>query len=83
MRVSYCLRQRMLHFVQNLVYYVTVEVLEPRWHEMSGKMKGVTTVDEVLRYHNDFLDCCLKESLLTNPVLRADYRIITVKRANS
>ena len=26
---SYSLRQRMLHFVQNLVYYVTVEVT---WH---------------------------------------------------
>eukprot|EP00501_MAST-03F_sp_TOSAG23-6_P000895 GSMAST32.ASY1.ANO1.931.1 assembled CDS len=69
MRVSYCLRQRMLHFVQNLVYYVTVEVLEPRWHEMKQKLRKASTVDEVLSYHNDFLDCCLKESLLTNPVL--------------
>ncbi len=26
---SYALRQRMLHFVQNLIYYITVEVRSP------------------------------------------------------
>lgn len=28
-----------------------------------------TTIDEVLKYHNDFLDTCLKECMLTDPNL--------------
>jgi len=32
-------------------------------------LKKVTTIDEVLKYHNDFLDTCLKECMLTDPQL--------------
>lgn len=28
---AYCLCQRMLHFLQNFLYYMTVEVVEPNW----------------------------------------------------
>eukprot|EP01041_Mallomonas_annulata_P003637 gene3637-7252_t len=31
---SYFLRHRMLHFLQNFVYYVTYEVIGPRGHDM-------------------------------------------------
>ena len=44
---SYALRQRMLHFVQNLIYYITVEVLEPRWHSLIVDIKKAGTVDDV------------------------------------
>ena len=44
---SYALRQRMLHFVQNLIYYITVEVLEPRWHSLIVDVKKAATVDDV------------------------------------
>ena len=67
---SYSLRQRMIHFVQNLLYYVSVEVLEQHWHELDKKIRTVKTIDEVMEHHNNFLDTCLKECLLTNPVLR-------------
>ena len=49
LRKSLCptfgLRQRMLHFIQNLVYYMMFEVIEPNWQMMensisSGKKKG-------------------------------------------
>ena len=30
--LSWALRHRMLHFIRNLVYYMQVEVIEPRWH---------------------------------------------------
>lgn len=66
---SYSLRQRMIHFVQNLLYYVTVEVLEHRWHEFEANLRGVKTVDDVMSLHSNFLDTCLKESLLTNQAL--------------
>jgi gamma-tubulin complex component 2 len=66
---SFALRHRMLHFLQNFVYYMAVEVLEPAWHELEHKLKNVQTVDDMLQFHNHFLDKCLKECLLTNQAL--------------
>lgn len=71
---SYSLRQRMIHFVQNLLYYVTVEVLEQRWHELDKNIRKSKNIDEVMERHNNFLDTCLKESLLTNQAL---HKIVT------
>lgn len=56
----------MLQFLQNLAYYMMVEVLEPNWHKLEEKLRTVATVDEVLRFHSGFLDKCLTECLLTN-----------------
>ena len=39
--VPFTLRRRMLYFVQNLIYYMTVEVLEPTWHVMESKLQKV------------------------------------------
>lgn len=66
---SYCLRQRMLHFQQNFGYFMMIEVVAPRWHEFEDRMKKVSSVDEILLHHQDFLDNCLKECLLTDPEL--------------
>ena len=33
---------------------------------MVAELKQASTVDHVVRTHNDFLDACLKECLLTN-----------------
>jgi len=63
---TYLLRQRMLHFMQNFVYYVMFEVIEPRWHNMKMKIKNAKTVDEVLHFHNSFLAATHKECLLKN-----------------
>ena len=66
---SYCLRQRMLHFVKNYVYYMTVEVLEDKWHRFLEGLKNVQTVDEIMSMHTVFLDECLKECLLMDQEL--------------
>lgn len=66
---SYCLRQRMLHFVKNYVYYMTVEVLEDKWHRFLESLKKVQTVDEIMNIHTIFLDECLKECLLMDQEL--------------
>ncbi|CBN79179.1 Spc97 [Ectocarpus siliculosus] len=39
MMASYQLRHRMLHFMQNLVYYMMVEVIEPHWHHFMDDLK--------------------------------------------
>jgi len=62
---SYILRQRMLHFQQNFVYYMMVEVIQPRYHQFEVAMRGVGSVDDVLRCHGDFQDTCLKECLIS------------------
>ncbi|CAG8598230.1 3579_t:CDS:10, partial [Cetraspora pellucida] len=69
----FALRQRMLVFVQQFAYYITNEVLEPQWRNLEANLAKVSTVDQVLQYHSDFLDTCLKECMLTNAKLLRTY----------
>ena len=67
----FLLRARMLAFVQQILAFVTFEVLEPNWRKLEAKLGKVHTVDGLLRDHVDFLDTCLKECMLTsNKLLR-------------
>jgi gamma-tubulin complex component 2 len=81
-RRAWCLRSRMLCFVQQLLYFCTSEVIEPNWTAFmtrlseaeapesvaeGGKVKR--TVDELMQDHVDFLATCLKECMLTNSKL--------------
>ncbi|KAI8361191.1 Spc98 family-domain-containing protein [Mortierella sp. GBAus27b] len=65
----YRLRAKMLAFVQQFTYYACYEVLEPNWNDMVAKLAKVSTVDEVLQIHSDFLDTCLNQCMLTNSKL--------------
>jgi gamma-tubulin complex component 2 len=65
----FVLRARMLSFVQQILAFVTFEVLEPNWRALEAKLAKVTTVDQLLRDHVDFLDTCLKECMLTSSKL--------------
>lgn len=56
----------MLNFVQNLMYYMMFEVLEPNWLVLEGKLLSAATIDNVLADHNDFLDKCLRDCMLSN-----------------
>ncbi|KAF8960629.1 Spc98 family-domain-containing protein [Flammula alnicola] len=79
-RLRVCLlRARMLAFVQQILAFVTFEVLEPNWHALEAKLEKVVTVDQLLRDHVDFLDTCLKESMLTSSkLLKACSKLIVV-----
>lgn len=59
----------MLSFVQQILAFATFEVLEPNWRMLEAKLEKVTTVDQLLRDHVDFLDTCLKECMLTSSKL--------------
>jgi hypothetical protein len=65
----FVLRARMLSFVQQILAFATFEVLEPNWRALEAKLAKVTTVDQLLRDHVDFLDTCLKECMLTSSKL--------------
>lgn len=72
----FSLRNRMLTFVQQFAFYVTNEVLEPNYRTLETNLTtSISTVDQVLQYHSDFLDTCLKECMLTNSkLLRASIK---------
>jgi len=78
---TYFLRQRMLHFMQNFVYYMMFEVIEPNYLQMETNLsrqkakdagdsgadhQSQKTVDDVLGEHRHFLQKTLKECLLSN-----------------
>lgn len=56
----------MLAVVQQILAFATYNVLEPHWRRLEVKLANVTTVDQLLRDHIDFLDTCLKECMLTS-----------------
>ncbi|XP_036227796.2 gamma-tubulin complex component 2 homolog isoform X4 [Bactrocera oleae] len=56
-RSAFTLRQRMMNAVQNLEYYMMIEVIEPNWHIFIQNM------------NKDFLDSCLKNCMLTDTTL--------------
>ncbi|KAI1322989.1 Spc98 family-domain-containing protein [Xylariaceae sp. FL0255] len=76
-RRIWTLRARMVVFVQQLLYFCTLEVIEPNWQSLlstlkakdgslDGSGKPDRTVDELMKDHVDFLDTCLKGCMLTN-----------------
>ena len=69
----------MLNFVQNLQYYMMLEVLEPNWIELEHKLRSASTIDDVLTRHNDFLDKCLRDCLLSSrDILENMSRLMTI-----
>lgn len=76
---AYSLRQRMLHLLHNLQYYMVFEVIEPRWHELEPRVSAASSVDEVIAHHDDFLDSCLKETMLRDAgLLKMLARLLTI-----
>ncbi len=69
------LRQKMINLIQNLSYYISVEVVEPAWHTLTTEKAGCSMVYEALAKHGDFLNCCLHDCLLSSPQL-----LTTVKK---
>lgn len=67
--VSSLLCRNMLKFINSLLHYLTFEVLEPNWHIMHNRLQSAKSIDEVIQYHDFFLDKCLRECLLLSPVL--------------
>ena len=56
----------MLAFVQQMYSFAVSDVLETNWRKMMNKLQDVRTVDQLLKYHSDFLQTSLEECMLTN-----------------
>ena len=68
---AFGLRQKMMNLIQNLSYYMCVEVVEPAWSSLVSGVADCSTIDEVLARHGDFLNSCLHDCLLSSPQLLA------------
>ncbi|XAR48358.1 hypothetical protein NMG60_11031165 [Bertholletia excelsa] len=75
---SSLLCRSMLKFVNSLLHYLTFEVLEPNWHVMHNRLQTAKSIDEVIQYHDFFLEKCLRECLVLLPEL-----LKKVERLNS
>lgn len=63
---AFGLRQKMLNFVQNLEYYMMVEVIEPNFHTFLQKVNSkVNSIDDMINEHTIFMEGCLQDCMLT------------------
>ena len=76
--IACALKQRMLNFVQNLLNYMTFEVFESSWLTFEEKLKDVTNIDDVINYHNSFLDVCLRDCIIQSRSFLNIQRILGV-----
>ncbi|ORY01777.1 Spc97/Spc98 [Basidiobolus meristosporus CBS 931.73] len=60
---------KMLCFVQQVIYFLAIEVLEPNWQALEQQLSKVATIDEVLQCHNDYVETCVRECMVdsSNP----------------
>ncbi len=59
------IRHSMTFVVQQLLSFMTNEIIEPGWTELEHKMANAKTVDQFMRDHFDFLNTARKEAMLT------------------
>lgn len=79
---AWCLRAKMVGFVKQINYYSTSEVIDPRLHTFLSTLSETSTVDSLMQNHEDFLDTCLKECMLTNQgLLRLYSKILSLCQA--
>ena len=61
---SFFLRDCMINFIKNLIYYLFNEVIEPNYIKLIKNLENAKSMEEVINYHEKFLDTCLNEGLI-------------------
>ena len=61
---SFFLRDCMINFIKNLIYYLFNEVIEPNHIKLIKNLENAKSMEEVINYHEKFLDTCLNEGLI-------------------
>lgn len=60
------LRHEVSHFINNLMSYMIVEVVEANWKVFSTKLTSAQGLDELISVHNEFLSSILEKSFLND-----------------
>ena len=61
---SFFLRDCMINFIKNLIYYLLNEIIEPNYLQLIRNLEKAKSMEDVINYHDQFLDKCLKEGLI-------------------
>ncbi|TMS11867.1 Gamma-tubulin complex component 3 [Larimichthys crocea] len=56
----------MVHFIHQMQYYITFEVLECSWDELWNKVQQAQDLDHIIAAHDVFLDTIISRCLLDN-----------------
>ena len=54
----------MINFIKNLIYYLFNEVIEPNYLKLIKNLQEAKSMEEVINFHDKFLDTCLNEGLI-------------------
>ncbi|XP_060922876.1 gamma-tubulin complex component 3 [Limanda limanda] len=60
------LASEMVHFIHQMQYYITFEVLECCWDELWNKVQQAQDLDHIIAAHEVFLDSIISRCLLDN-----------------
>jgi gamma-tubulin complex component 2 len=66
LKPSYLLRDKMINFVKNIIYYFFNEVIEPNYINFINSLVSSKSIDDIINSHENFLNICLKECLIDN-----------------
>jgi gamma-tubulin complex component 2 len=66
LKPSYLLRDKMINFVKNIIYYFFNEVIEPNYINFINSLVSSKSIDDIINSHDTFLNICLKECLIDN-----------------
>ncbi|CAG9335595.1 unnamed protein product [Blepharisma stoltei] len=72
-------KTEILHFVNNLMNYLMVEVVEGSWAEFMKSLDSVQDLDQIIEVHNAFLDKLIMKSFLgseTDAILKQLLRLL-------
>ena len=61
---SFFLRDCMINFIKNIIYYLFNEVIEPNYLELIKNLENSKSMEDVIKYHDEFLDKCFNEGLI-------------------
>lgn len=63
---SFSLRNRMLQFVRDMLYYTVADVLEPNWRTLDAEIRNAKTIDDIMLHHSTFLGMSSLQSLISH-----------------
>ncbi|XP_022358308.1 gamma-tubulin complex component 3 isoform X3 [Enhydra lutris kenyoni] len=61
---GHILASEMVHFIHQMQYYITFEVLECSWDELWNKVQQAQDLDHIIAAHEGFLDTIISRCLL-------------------
>ena len=61
---SFFLRDCMINFIQNIIYYLFNEIIEPNYIQLIKNLENAKSMEDVINLHDKFLDNCLNEGLI-------------------